>query len=490
MEGVAPAKVKEHAEKSLLKYVEVRDLYSSYADSIKSILESALKKGTIHTIQARAKDFSSFAVKASKIDEQTGDLKYQHPIEEITDIAGIRVITYVPQGIKEVEDVIRQEFDVEERLDKDAELLGSGQIGYKSIHFLIKLKEPRVKSTEYSRYQLLTAEIQVRTILQHAWAEMEHDIQYKSDQQIPIELKRRFVALAGLLEIADREFQSIQQEDERLRKQIRIELNQALSKLDASEDASEVRGVEHPASESAAQASPSNQSEAGVVVALERYNKLIQTHPEQYANFVGRAKAKFLLGDRSGALRDLDEAERLSPGNEQVASVRQKIEEGRLVGATSASVAAQHASSGNRSLSQGNVSEAKLSYREAEELGQIKVHSSFNLAMCACIEGDIEEVERLLGTVTPHKGSFIEINHLALRIIAHGIKKDFAPEIISAMQSDLSKMIRNIGVYGLEMSPLRILMAAMRLPAYEDVNAAAAPVFAILSSADSGAPAK
>jgi len=65
------------------------------------------------------------------------------------------------------------------------------------------------------------AEIQVRTVLQHAWAEIEHDIQYKSTITIPTEIRRRFVALAGMLEIADREFQGIQDSDLEFREEAR-----------------------------------------------------------------------------------------------------------------------------------------------------------------------------------------------------------------------------------------------------------------------------
>jgi hypothetical protein len=70
------------------------------------------------------------------------------------------------------------------------------------------------------------AEVQVRTILQHAWAEIEHDIQYKSSAAIPTEIHRRFTALAGLLEIADREFQTIQDDDKRLRTSARSLVDQ------------------------------------------------------------------------------------------------------------------------------------------------------------------------------------------------------------------------------------------------------------------------
>lgn len=61
----------------------------------------------------------------------------------------------------------------------------------------------------------------MRTILQHAWAEIEHDIQYKAVSTLPAEIRRRFMTLAGLLEIADREFQALEDEDVRLREEAR-----------------------------------------------------------------------------------------------------------------------------------------------------------------------------------------------------------------------------------------------------------------------------
>ena len=79
----------------------------------------------------------------------------------------------------------------------------------KASIILSGLKTDRAGLAEYQRFTGQIVEVQVRTILQHAWAEIEHDIQYKSLRTIPTEIRRRFVALAGMLEIADREFQAI-----------------------------------------------------------------------------------------------------------------------------------------------------------------------------------------------------------------------------------------------------------------------------------------
>lgn len=63
-----------------------------------------------------------------------------------------------------------------------------------------------MKLPEFAPYEGLTFEIQVRTVLQHAWAEIEHDRSYKFSGVLPTPIQRRLNLLAGVLEIVDREF--------------------------------------------------------------------------------------------------------------------------------------------------------------------------------------------------------------------------------------------------------------------------------------------
>jgi hypothetical protein len=74
--------------------------------------------------------------------------------------------------------------------------------------------------------------------MQHAWAEIEHDIRYKSTASIPKAISRRFMTLAGMLEVADREFQAIQEQDESIRANARtlIEENR-LEEVELTPDA-------------------------------------------------------------------------------------------------------------------------------------------------------------------------------------------------------------------------------------------------------------
>lgn len=209
-----------HREQAIKEYRSIKPRYEVFATNLRNILTEALRVENIqvHSIEARAKDIDSFGDKAIKpSDEDPDSPKYPYPLSQITDLAGVRVIAFLPKTLHEIERVLASQFQILERTDKGQELTDKGKFGYQSIHFLVKLAEARAQLPEYSSCKDLFAEVQVRTILQHAWAELEHDIQYKSVSEIPKSIRRRFTALAGLLEIADREFQTIQDEDQQQR---------------------------------------------------------------------------------------------------------------------------------------------------------------------------------------------------------------------------------------------------------------------------------
>lgn len=120
------------------------------------------------------------------------------------------MITYFEDDVDVAARLIEAEFQVDNRnsVDKRA-ALDPDRFGYLSLHYVATLSVNRQSLAEYRRFPALKAEIQVRSILQHAWAEIEHDLGYKSKAAIPPALRRRFSRLAGLLELADSEFRVI-----------------------------------------------------------------------------------------------------------------------------------------------------------------------------------------------------------------------------------------------------------------------------------------
>lgn len=209
----------EHRRNAVAEYQPKRLLFQAFAYAVRGILKEALRTDNIQiaSVDARAKKVESFGTKASKPSESDPERpRYPDPLSDIKDLAGVRVITFFPKTADAARDVVRREFEVFEFSDK-ADLLDDDRLGYKSVHFLVSLEKKRLSLPEYSRYKDLVCELQIRTVLQHAWAEIEHDIQYKTARTIPSQIRKRFTALAGLLEIADREFQAIQDEDARIK---------------------------------------------------------------------------------------------------------------------------------------------------------------------------------------------------------------------------------------------------------------------------------
>jgi ppGpp synthetase/RelA/SpoT-type nucleotidyltranferase len=176
-----------------------RDFASKLDMLLRELVESADLR--VHSIATRAKSRDSFAGKISKLPGHYSEL------DQITDICGARVITYFEDQVEAVAQLIEKEFDIDRQNSIDKrQTFDPDRFGYVSVHYVGSLTETRTALAEYRRFRGLKFEIQVRSILQHAWAEIEHDLQYKSKEAVPRQIRRRFARLSGLLELADAEF--------------------------------------------------------------------------------------------------------------------------------------------------------------------------------------------------------------------------------------------------------------------------------------------
>jgi predicted RNase H-like nuclease/ppGpp synthetase/RelA/SpoT-type nucleotidyltranferase len=152
------------------------------------------------SVTARTKSVASFAAKADR--SVDGQRLYTDPLAEITDQIGLRVITYIRDDVAAVANLLADQMQLLDDRDMGLETASAGRWGYASRHLLVAVAG-----------QQQPASIQVRTVLQHAWAEFEHEIRYKGtipDEDAP-DLDRRFTLAAGLLELADREFSAIRE---------------------------------------------------------------------------------------------------------------------------------------------------------------------------------------------------------------------------------------------------------------------------------------
>lgn len=116
-------------------------------------------------------------------------------IEDVTDLVGLRVITFYTDEVDKVAAIAKRVFDIDwqESVDKRKHQLNA--FGYNSLHYICRLREGSLRF-----------ELQMRTALQHVWSTIEHDIGYKGEVKLPNEYRRQFSRLAGMLELADDEF--------------------------------------------------------------------------------------------------------------------------------------------------------------------------------------------------------------------------------------------------------------------------------------------
>lgn len=179
--------------------------YNKLGSNITQAIEMLLEEHSIQYLKVyyRIKEEKSFI---EKIDRK----KYINPFDQIEDICGVRIICYYRSDIDKVCKIINEEFEVLDSQDKE-EKLNPDQFGYRSHHFIIKIKDEWLCTPNYKGLANLKAEIQIRTNLMHTWAEIEHELGYKKEEDIPFEFRRKFSRISAKLEEADEQFEELKQ---------------------------------------------------------------------------------------------------------------------------------------------------------------------------------------------------------------------------------------------------------------------------------------
>lgn len=196
---------KQDLDRWVADFEEIRPRYKKLkrivvADLTKTLRERGLDTQIHGAVTARVKKVDSFRTK-------TANKPYTDPLNETRDLLGVRVVCLYPSVVREIDTAIRETFNVIHFEDKGK--VDTPEVWrYSSVHYDCEL--PDSPSAQHGEeLQGLVFEIQVRTILQDAWATVEHKLGYKPERPIPDELKREFSALAGLFHVADERFQYI-----------------------------------------------------------------------------------------------------------------------------------------------------------------------------------------------------------------------------------------------------------------------------------------
>jgi ppGpp synthetase/RelA/SpoT-type nucleotidyltranferase len=189
-----------------------RDTYEKASEQATNLIQEILlnSPAMIHAVTSRCKGSVSLSIKLF-------EKKYKNPEQEMTDLVAARVITYYKDHVPIVESALRDELEIDptKSVDKKQDLKVR-EFGYTSVHLIAKTKGSWASSPKYSALHNRWFEIQVRSILEHSWAEIEHEVVYKSGIAYPPEFRRRFARIAGAIEILDDEFTALREHQEKL----------------------------------------------------------------------------------------------------------------------------------------------------------------------------------------------------------------------------------------------------------------------------------
>lgn len=185
--------------------------YHSFLEVINSALKKYIKDENIeyNLMESRVKSFDSIL---RKIERKKN--KYVDPFKEITDLLGIRIVTYYREDVDLITKLLFENFniDYENSVNKLVNM-DSDRMGYLSVHYVCTLKtndlNPKGKKLNNLDFKF---EIQIRTALQHAWAAIDHKLRYKTLVKLPKKIERKLFRVSALLEIADSEFSKIKDE--------------------------------------------------------------------------------------------------------------------------------------------------------------------------------------------------------------------------------------------------------------------------------------
>jgi putative GTP pyrophosphokinase len=204
----------ENLDRNELKAI-YEELYPGYDKLLQSIYQqvwNVLKEyKSLPTIKYRVKRFDNYFNKLIKLSRHNRE----SDTPAITDFLALRIICPFLEDLEIIEDLIKTNFNVIE-LDRKGLRHSIGEFGYDSVHFLIKIDSGSRKHE--LPFTSDVCEVQLRTILQEAWAEVEHELIYKSDITLPIEsIRRKLAAINATLTLSDLIFQEIRDSQKEIR---------------------------------------------------------------------------------------------------------------------------------------------------------------------------------------------------------------------------------------------------------------------------------
>jgi len=210
-----PERNRTWLEAQVSAYSAVFPQYQLFAEILEGLLRNAgARLAPLAIVQSRAKSIASFAEKAWRKRHKYGD-----PVNQLTDLCGARVICRTRSEVEAMSGFIKGNLDIDRENSLDcSDRLKPTEFGYRSVHYIVKARPDRkdvyglkIPEGVMENLSSMTAEVQVRTVVEHAYADFAHDLTYKGAFKLPASWERELASVAAALEEADQTFSRIEE---------------------------------------------------------------------------------------------------------------------------------------------------------------------------------------------------------------------------------------------------------------------------------------
>ena len=198
-----------HCQLILEEYRDMQPVFATMKEVVLSELQKCLSRFNIlvTAVEARIKSEDSLVGKL-----QLKGHKYR-TLGDLTDIMGARIITFYSDEVDKIAALMEDLFEIDRENSVDKRKMHElNSFGYMSLHYICRIPRKLYHDPAHPEINEYRFELQMRTALQHVWANINHDTGYKSGVEVPVEHLRNLTRLAGMLELADDEFSRIRRQ--------------------------------------------------------------------------------------------------------------------------------------------------------------------------------------------------------------------------------------------------------------------------------------
>lgn len=197
------------------EYQQLAAPLDTIVEGMAPILSSLVEEQKVELgfpLQRRVKTWESIM---DKIRSQR--INVRKTLLELQDLIGLRLVTLFASDLEPLADALGERFDLYKRYHT-GDRLEYDQFGYNSLHLIVGVPDDLLGDVSWRKPP--KAEIQLRTLSQHLWAEASNLFQYKQEADVPRTLKRAFGRVSALLETVDIELDRVRQDRTRYRDSI------------------------------------------------------------------------------------------------------------------------------------------------------------------------------------------------------------------------------------------------------------------------------